>query len=284
MLRLSGLRARVAIVSAGAFALTLIGGTAAARAAEPGAAAAADRFDRVVIDAGHGGDDHGAGGPRGLLEKDVVLDVARRLAGKLAERGLRVTSTRDADRAVSLEQRATTANRAHGDLFVSIHANAAPSRQARGIETFFVSLEASDEAAQRVAARENEAFGRDGRGAASGDPVAAILGDLTMTEYVEESNEFARLAHSELAAIDTHPSRGVKQAPFYVLMGVQMPATLVEIGFITNPDEERALGTARRQDEIAEALARAVLEFGRRYDARRGVAHDGPASAPSGGS
>lgn len=283
-MELSGLRARVGLSFAGAFAFLLAVGNVPASAAEAGATATADRFDRVVIDAGHGGDDHGAGGPKGLLEKDIVLDVARRLAGKLTERGLSVTSTRDSDRVVSLEQRATAANRARGDLFVSIHANAAPSRQARGIETFFVSLEASDEAAQRVAARENEAFGADGAAAPSGDPVAAILGDLTLTEYFEESNEFARLAHSELAAIDTHPSRGVKQAPFYVLMGVQMPATLVEIGFITNPDEERALGTARRQDEIAEALARAVLEFGRRYDARRGVAHDGPADAPSGGS
>ncbi|HTF34871.1 MAG TPA: N-acetylmuramoyl-L-alanine amidase [Myxococcota bacterium] len=256
-----------------------------ATATGPAAAGAApDRFDRVVIDAGHGGDDQGAGGPQGLLEKNIVLDVARRLATRLRDDGLEVVMTRDGDQAVSLEQRAAVANESHGELFLSIHANAAPSPKARGIETFFVSLHASDEAAQRVATRENSAF-RSATGSVGGtDPVAAILGDLTASEHLAESNEFARLAHEALAAIDRHPSRGVKQAPFYVLMGVQMPATLVEIGFITNPQEERALGSKVRQEQIADALARAVHEFGRRYDARHGVARQGERTAPSGGS
>jgi N-acetylmuramoyl-L-alanine amidase len=259
--------------------------SAPAGATEPAVGGAApDRFDRVVIDAGHGGDDQGAGGPNGLLEKNIVLDVARRLATRLRDDGLEVVMTRDADHAVSLEQRAAVANESRGELFLSIHANAAPSPKARGIETFFVSLHASDEAAQRVATRENSAF-RSASGSAPGaDPVAAILGDLTASEHLTESNEFARLAHGELAAIDRHPSRGVKQAPFYVLMGVQMPATLVEIGFITNPQEERALGSKVRQEQIADALARAVHEFGRRYDARHGVARQGGRTVPSGGS
>jgi N-acetylmuramoyl-L-alanine amidase len=258
---------------------------AAAAAGGPGEAAIpSDRFDRVVIDAGHGGEDHGAGGPNGLLEKNIVLEVARRLAGRLRDDGLEVVMTRDADLAVSLEQRAAVANESHGELFLSIHANAAPTPKARGIETFFVSLHASDEAAQRVAARENSAFRSASGPTPGGDPVAAILGDLTVSEHLAESNEFARLAHDELAAIDHHPSRGVKQAPFYVLMGVQMPATLVEIGFITNPQEERALGSKVRQEQIADALARAVHEFGRRYDARHGVARGGGHPLPSGGS
>ena len=97
---------------------------------------------------------------------------------------------------------------------------------------------------------------------------SALMGDLIATEHLTESDEFARLAHEKLAAADSVPSRGVKQAPFFVLMGVQMPASLVEIGFITNARDERALGTSERQDEIARALARAVHEFGRRYDVR----------------
>ncbi|HKE11294.1 MAG TPA: N-acetylmuramoyl-L-alanine amidase [Myxococcota bacterium] len=265
-------------------ALSSLVGTAGAAADPPARSGPPDRFDRVVIDAGHGGDDQGAGGPNGLLEKNVVLDVARRLATRLRDDGLEVVMTRDGDQAVSLEQRAAVANESRGELFLSIHANAAPSPRARGIETFFVSLHASDEAAQRVATRENSAF-RSASGAVAGeDPVAAILGDLTVSEHLAESNEFARLAHEELAAIDRRPSRGVKQAPFYVLMGVQMPATLVEIGFITNPQEERALGSKVRQEQIADALARAVHEFGRRYDARHGVARQSERTAPSGGS
>ncbi len=236
------------------------------------APAGVDRFDTVVIDAGHGGDDHGAEGPTGLLEKDVVLDVARRLRRTLEADGLHVVMTRDRDVYVSLQERAEIANQAHGDLFLSIHANAAPSRVARGIETFFVSLEASDEGAERVASRENAAFTREDAPRHGDDAVAAILGDLVSTEHLVESDEFARLAHRDLAAIDPAPARGVKQAPFHVLMGVQMAASLVEIGFVTNPREERALATAARQQEIASALAGAVREFRRRWDARRGFA------------
>jgi N-acetylmuramoyl-L-alanine amidase len=242
-----------------------------------------ERFDSIVIDAGHGGDDHGAKGPEGLMEKDLVLDVARRLAALLRADGMRVVLTREADVFVPLDRRAALANEARGDLFVSIHANAAPSRAARGIETFFLSLEASDDAARQVALRENEAF-RGAVPASSGDdPLAALMGDLIATEHLSESDEFARLAHERLAAVDPVPSRGVKQAPFFVLMGVQMPASLIEIGFLTNPREERALATPERQDEIARALARAVREFGRRYDVRRGAAAGERAPSAAGG-
>jgi N-acetylmuramoyl-L-alanine amidase len=244
-------------------------------------AAAGERFDAVVIDAGHGGDSHGAPGPDGLLEKDVVLAVAKRLAERLEAKGLRVVMTRNSDVAVALAERTRIANDAGADLFVSVHANAAPSRVARGMETFFLSLDASDEGAGRVAARENEAFGPGVSSAgASDDPVSAILGDLAHTEYLVESDEIARLAHARLAAIDPVPSRGVKQAPFVVLMGVRMPAVLVEIGFMTNPTEGQSLGTPARQAQIADAIADAVLEFGRRYDARRGAASAATGKAP----
>jgi N-acetylmuramoyl-L-alanine amidase len=242
---------------------------ASARAADE---APQDRFDTVVIDAGHGGEDEGAQGPGGLAEKELVLDVARRLASRLRRSGLHVVLTRDSDRFVPLETRTSLANDARADLFVSIHANAARSPAPSGIETYFVSLEASDESAQLVARRENDAFGGSAALAAGQDPLVALLGDMIATEYVLESSEFAGLAQRELARIKSVSSRGVKQAPFVVLMGVQMPASLVEIGFITNPEEERALRGGRRRDAIAEGLAKAVAAFGERFDARRGIA------------
>ena len=247
---------------------------ALARAGEAavGAEAYRDRFDTVVIDAGHGGEDEGARGPHGLLEKDVVLDVARNLAARLSRAGLRVVMTRSQDVFVPLEERTYIANDARGDLFLSIHANAARDDAARGSETYFMSLEASDEHARGVAARENEAFGaKKGGAGADGDPLVAILGDLIQNEHLTESSDFARRAELRLAALDSGPSRGVKQAPFVVLAGVQMPAALVEIGFITHPGEEQELRTAKRREAIAKVLADAVLEHARRHDAQRGV-------------
>jgi N-acetylmuramoyl-L-alanine amidase len=238
----------------------------ASRADEP-----ADRFDRVVLDAGHGGDDHGAEGPAGLLEKEMVLDVARLLKERIERSDVQVVLTRSDDVYVPLEERTAVANRARADLFVSIHANAAAARSARGVETFFLALEASDEAARQLAERENAAF-REAAPAAPEDPLASILGDLAAADQLRESDEFARLANREVAALTTAvPSRGVKQAPFVVLMGVQMPAALVEIGFITNPAEERDMASAQFRERVADALTRAVFEFADRYDARRGV-------------
>jgi N-acetylmuramoyl-L-alanine amidase len=237
---------------------------------------AAERFDVVVIDAGHGGDDHGARGPKGLLEKDLVLDVARRLAVKLSGGGVRAVLTRSDDRFVGLEERTSIANDARADLFVSIHANASEARAAKGIETFFVSLDATDDASRKLAQEENAAFAKTGGPAAlEGDPLLQILGDMIATEHLVESQEFARLALGELLSKKGAISRGVKQAPFVVLMGVQMPASLVEIGFITNAREEGALATDAERERIAENLASAVRQFGRRFDAKRGVAAQG---------
>ncbi len=241
-----------------------------------------DRFDTVVIDAGHGGDDHGALGGRGLLEKELVLDVALRLAERLRGDGLRVVLTRTDDRFVGLEERTSIANDGRGDLFVSIHANAAPVREARGIETYFVSLEASDESAASLARRENLAFGEETPTARPQDPLLAILGDLIATEHLRDSQEFARLAQSELGSVVKSHSRGVKQAPFVVLMGVQMPAALIEVGFVTNPEDERVLRRQDSRDRIADALARAVHKFQERHDARRGIGDGAPAARGGG--
>ena len=233
--------------------------------------AAPDRFDVVVIDAGHGGHDEGAKGPSGLNEKDLVLDIARRLSKRLEEDGVRVVLTRDEDRFLSLEERTAVANDARADLFLSIHANASRSTRPKGVETYFASLDATDEDARKVAELENRALGATAPSRAQNDPLAAILGDLIETQHLQESSEFAKLAQRELAAAGRSRSRGVKQAPFVVLMGVQMPASLVEIGFLTNPSEEKGLRKARQREAIAQALAEAVSAFAERYDARRGV-------------
>ena len=233
----------------------------------------ADRFDTVVIDAGHGGDDTGARGPLGHQEKDVVLAVARNLAVRLREHGLQVVLTRDSDEFVPLEQRTAIANDLGADLFLSIHANASPQPGIGGTETYFLALEASDAAAASVAERENRAFVREGEPpiAALSDPFIALIGDLIATEHLEESNAFARQVQEELGELPLR-SRGVKQAMFVVLSGVQMPAALVEIGFITNRADERRMTGSAGRDAIVAALADAVLAYGRRYDARRGGA------------
>ncbi len=245
---------------------------------------APDPFDTVVLDAGHGGDDEGAIGPKGLREKDVALDVARRLAAKLRDHGLGVVMTRDADVFVPLEARTALANDARADLFVSVHANASPDPRVRGLETFFLSLgEATDDEARAVALRENEAFG--GASAAvpkESDPLLAILGDMISNEYLSRSDEFAKIACARLAGGDCQDSRGVKQAPFVVLANVQMPAALVEIGFITNADDEAVLRSKTGRDGIAEALYRAIVDYGRRHDARRGTASAVPAAGEEG--
>lgn len=239
------------------------------------AAGAPDRFDTIVIDAGHGGEDEGARGHRGLVEKKLVLDVARRLRSRLAAAGFRVVLTREGDDFVPLERRTAIANDARADLFLSIHANAARARSARGFETFFLSLDASDETARQLAERENAAFAETtGEAWNPDDPLLSILGDLMATEQSHESDQLARLVDRGFRGIRGASSRGVKQAPFVVLMGLQMPAALIEIGFITNPEEEASLRRGKHRDALVRAIAEAVAEFGRRYDAQRGLAAD----------
>ncbi len=237
-----------------------------------------ERFDTVVIDAGHGGSDTGAKGPAGSLEKDVALAVARNLAAELREAGLTVVMTRDADVRVPLEERTAIANDARGDLFVSVHANAARQATIHGSETYFLALEASDAAAAGVAKRENSAFAEEAAAIeALSDPFIALLGDLIATEHLDESSHFARSVQTHLAELPIK-SRGVKQAMFVVLSGVQMPAALVEIGFVTHPGDERRITGTHGRAAIVDALEKAVLEFGRRYDARRDVGTASPAA------
>ena len=244
--------------------------TGDAGAGLPGVSAAPpERFDAVVVDAGHGGEDHGARGRRGVLEKDVVLDVSRRLARGLRRRGYRVIETRSDDVFVPLEKRTILANDAGADLFLSIHANSASSAKPRGTEVYFASMDATDDGARSVAERENQVFGDAGVVGGNVDPLVAIIGDMIAAETMRESNAVARLAQAQLDRVDRVASRGVKQAPFVVLLGVQMPSVLVEIGFLSNSDEERALASSDRRSAIARALEEAVVEYAERYDVLR---------------
>ena len=226
----------------------------------------------IVLDAGHGGHDTGATGPSGLMEKDLVLDVTRRVAKLVEARlGLKVLLTRDSDNFVTLRDRTSFANRQHADLFVSIHANAHREAAADGVETYFLSSEATDSAARQVAALENSAVQLEqpaGRGAAQADIVKAILWDLAQSEFQVESSRLAEVVHDSMTQTLRISSRGVKQAGFYVLGGAAMPAILLEIGFVTNPREERKLKDTKYRDEIARAIFAGLAEYKRTWDQR----------------
>ena len=226
----------------------------------------------LVLDAGHGGHDSGALGPTGLMEKELVLDVTRR-AAKLAEErlGVRVLLTRDADAFVALRDRTSFANRARADLFVSIHANAHRQAMTDGVETYFLSSEATDSEARQVAAQENgvvQLESASGRGGAPKDIVKTILWDLAQSEFQTESSRLAEIVHDSMTQSLRIGNRGVKQAGFYVLGGAAMPAILIEIGFVTNPREEKRLKDTRYRDEIARAILTGLTEYRRNWDER----------------
>src|SRR5688572_27782609 len=210
----------------------------------------------VVLDAGHGGHDTGAVGPGGLQEEK--LDV-------------KVLLSRDADQFVTLRDRTTFANRERADLFVSIHANAHRETASAGVETYFLSSEATDGTARQVAALENSVVQLEKTPArASGrlDAVKAILWDLAQSEFQQESSRLAEVVQDSMTQSLRIPNRGVKQAGFYVLGGAAMPAILIEIGFVTNPKEERRLKDTRYRDEIARAIFAGLADYKKRYDQR----------------
>jgi N-acetylmuramoyl-L-alanine amidase len=227
----------------------------------------------LVLDAGHGGHDSGAVGPGGLQEKDLVLDVTRRVAKLLEDRlDVKVRLSRDGDHFVPLRDRTSFANKERADLFVSIHANAHPQASQAGVETYFLSSEATDSAARQVAALENSVVqlertpGHAGNGRL--DAVKAILWDLAQSEFQLESSRLAEVVQDSITQTLRIPNRGVKQAGFYVLGGAAMPAILIEIGFVTNPREERRLKDGRYRDEIARAIFAGLAEYKKAYDVR----------------
>jgi N-acetylmuramoyl-L-alanine amidase len=224
----------------------------------------------IVLDAGHGGQDPGAVGPAGLMEKDLALDVTRRVARLIEDKlGVKVLLSRDGDHFVPLRDRTSFANRARADLFVSIHANAHREAASQGVETYFLSSEATDSAARQVAAQENgvvELEKSNARGRS--DIVKTILWDLAQSEFQLESSRLAEIVLDSMTASLRIPNRGVKQAGFYVLGGAAMPAILIEIGFVTNPREERRLKDSKYRDEIARAIFTGVSEYKRAWDQR----------------
>ena len=254
-----------------------------ARPVDPGAREGREQLTplkTIVLDAGHGGHDSGATGPTGLMEKDLVLDVTRRVAKLVAAQlGMKVLLTRDSDNFVTLRDRTSYANKQHADLFVSIHANAHREAAADGVETYFLSSEATDSAARQVAALENGVVQLEqptGRGAGQVDIVKAILWDLAQSEFQVESSRLAEVVHDSMTQTLRISNRGVKQAGFYVLGGAAMPAVLLEIGFVTNPREERKLKDTKYRDEIARAIFSGLAEYKRAWDQRARASAETP--------
>ena len=215
----------------------------------------------VVVDPGHGGEKFGALGPGGVREKDLTLQIARRVAARLRRQGARVVLTRSADQAVGLADRAARANAEGADLFLSIHLNALPGPardRARGVETYFLSADASDASATAVAARENADRLAGEPELDPRDPVSGILQDLADTDALSGSSRLAYAVHERLVKRLRSEDWGVKQAPFYVLAGARMPAVLVEVGFVSNAAEARKLATPAYQERVADAITDGV--------------------------
>ncbi|HEX8926918.1 MAG TPA: N-acetylmuramoyl-L-alanine amidase, partial [Terriglobales bacterium] len=218
------------------------------------------KIGRIVVDAGHGGHDTGTIGPNGLLEKDLVLDVALRL-GKLLQGRMNadVIYTRPDDTFIPLETRTAVANQSQADLFISIHANSSNDPSARGIETYYLRFTQAKDALD-VAARENAVSEK------SIHELQDLVKKIALGEKLEESREFAsdvqQALYSGLASKDKGlPNRGVKKAPFIVLIGANMPSILAEISFVSNPTDERKLQTPEYRQKIAESLYKGVARY-----------------------
>lgn len=226
-------------------------------------AAKARRPIVVVVDAGHGGHDPGAIGPSGLREKDVTLAISRRLVALLgAEPGMRGQLTRSDDRYLDLRQRMERARQAQADLFISIHADAAQNRRARGSTVYVLNGKgASDEAARRLAARENAAL-IGGIELGDKDPVlASVLLDLSQNAALHSSISVGEAILRRMSGLGALHRPTVQQAPFMVLKSPDVPSVLVETAYISNPVDERALRSARHQDEIAKAILVGVRDY-----------------------
>jgi len=218
------------------------------------------KIGKIVIDAGHGGYDTGTIGPNGLMEKDVVLDVAKRLGRLLESRlGAEVIYTRRDDTFVPLETRTAIANRERADLFISVHANSSRNSDARGVETYYLNFTSSPDALE-VAARENAVSEK------SIHELQDLVKKIALKDKIDESREFAGDVQESLYGglslnnASIH-DRGVKKAPFIVLIGANMPSILAEISFVSNPTDERKMETSEHRQRIAESLYRGVSKY-----------------------
>jgi N-acetylmuramoyl-L-alanine amidase len=218
------------------------------------------KLQRIVIDPGHGGHDEGTQGPKGLLEKDLVLDVSLRLGKMIEEKmGAEVIYTRTDDTFIPLEGRTALANEKKADLFLSIHANSSPVPRITGVETYYLNFtDAKD--AMEVAARENAGSGE------SISDLRDLVQKISLHDKASESRDFAERIQSALFAFSsktftTEKNRGVKKAPFVVLIGANMPSVLAEIGFVSNMREEALLKKPDYRQKLAEALYRGVSKY-----------------------
>lgn len=233
----------------------------------------------VVVDAGHGGPDHGMSGPIGaarpVYEKTITLSVAKALERALAARGVHVVMTRTTDTLIALADRGRLANQAKGDLFLSIHVNAANPRwrnpgSARGFETYFLA-EAKTEDEKRVEAMENEVIKFETSVDASrDDPLGFIIRDMAQNEHLRESSRLASLIQDGMRMVHPGPNRGVKQAGFRVLVTAFMPSVLVEIGFGSNRSEAAYMTDPNQQAALANTLADSVLRYLAEYERKVG--------------
>ncbi len=222
-----------------------------------------DRGIVVVLDPGHGGEAIGAIGPGGLYEKDAVLELCRELKTLLENNlAVKVILTRDSDMDISLDERTELANEVKADLFISVHANGSRRHDAQGAETYFLSYEATDDNARNLAAVEN--YSRNNASAPNlpeKSGLNLVLWDLAQSQFLEESSNLAETIQQNLNSYLGVRNRGIKQAPFKVLKGATMPAVLVEIGFITNPEEERKLRQVEYRRRICDALYSSISSF-----------------------
>ena len=221
-------------------------------------------FDTVVLDPGHGGPDTGAASVDGLLEKNLTLSLAQKTAALLEKEGIRVILTRSSDQQVPLIQRTAIANYNRADLLLSIHLNASPVPSARGTETYYMSRQATDLWSTQLAAKENAA-GLDAPPPAEGG-LNLVLWEMAQTSALVESAALAETIQQEFNALLGTDDRGVRQAPFAVLEGAQMPAVLVEVAFLSNPAEAKRLADPSFQDQVASTLVKSILNFKARYE------------------
>lgn len=210
------------------------------------------KVSRIIIDPGHGGKDPGAIGPAGEKEKDVTLAVSKELAARLNEVGFEIFLTRKDDTFIPLEERTAFANKKKADLFISVHVNANEKVSLRGVETYFLNL-TTDASALKVADRENAIASK------SLSALQFIIKDLTLNARINESSRFASSIQKSIIsslgkAGHMTKDHGVKQAPFYVLMGAQMPSILIETGFITNATESKLLQKKSYQNSIVKGI------------------------------
>ncbi len=227
----------------------------------------------IVLDPGHGGEETGAVGGSGTKESDLVLRVSRALKRELERRlPVRVVLTRNEDIHVPHDNRTAIANQNKADLFISLHFNSTFGPWAHGAETYFLSREASDELAAQAAEKENRAVGEDSPDLG----LKLILWDLAQSFHLAESQRFANLVQEELNQALGLRDRGVKQAPFRVLMGAKMPAVLVELGFLSNPEEEAKLQRPEYIKQLVDSLVRSVIRFKTQMEARQQAQGAGP--------